>query len=498
MGIVIKQSFWNSIWSYLGVGIGFINTLILRPAYFTDSEIGILNVVTNNALMLAPFVALGMPNTYMRIFPELRSQPQLESKIISLQFVLILIANLVFSVAVFLSLDWIKSLYITESPEYNQYIYVSLLIMILFSFFMQMHAFSRSKLNVIIPAFLKEAFLRVGNVVLILLFAWQYIDFTELVYWLILSYFLASFILAIYVVKEQKIKFSTDIFSIPKEWRQKLVQYGSFNVIMAGCNSIYANVGSAMIPAMLGAAANGVFSICLYIAIIIEMPKRSMLQIITPILGQEFQNNNLKEVENLYKKASLNLGIIGFLFLIGVICNLNDLFTLIPNGQTYSAGFYVVVWIAVAKIIDMLFSFNSELLYYTRYYKYNLYFFIAISAIIITLNAYMIPNLGIDGAAISFVISTILFNGIKFIFIKIKFGMVPFTIKHIPLLIFSLLTFSIFWFLPISNYAIFNIIVRSIAITIVFISLVYMAEISTDINRLIKTNFKKYLKINLP
>jgi O-antigen/teichoic acid export membrane protein len=383
MGIVIRQSFWNSVWSYLGVGIGFINTLILRPAFFTESEIGIVSVVTSNALMLAPFLTLGMPNTYMRVFPELREQPQLESKILSLQFVLILIANLIFSVIVFFTIDWIKAIYIDESPEYNQYIFVSLLIMILFSLFMQMHAFSRSKLNVIIPAFLKEAFLRLGNVVLILLFMWKYITFSEMIYYLILSYFVACVILAIYIFKEQKIRLSADIFSIPREWLQKLYKYGSFNLMMAGCNSIYANIGSAMIPAILGAAANGVFSICLYIGIIIEMPKRSMLQIITPILGKEFQNNNLKEVDNLYKKASLSLGVIGLLFFIGVVCNLRDLFSLIPNGETYSTGFYVVVWIALAKIIDMLFSFNSELIYYTKYYKYNLYFFLTISVIII-------------------------------------------------------------------------------------------------------------------
>ncbi|MFT6866812.1 MAG: O-antigen/teichoic acid export membrane protein [Cyclobacteriaceae bacterium] len=498
MGIVIRQSFWNSVWSYLGVGIGFINTLILRPAFFTESEIGIVSVVTSNALMLAPFLTLGMPNTYMRVFPELREQPQLESKILSLQFVLILIANLIFSVIVFFTIDWIKAIYIDESPEYNQYIFVSLLIMILFSLFMQMHAFSRSKLNVIIPAFLKEAFLRLGNVVLILLFMWKYITFSEMIYYLILSYFVACVILAIYIFKEQKIRLSADIFSIPREWLQKLYKYGSFNLMMAGCNSIYANIGSAMIPAILGAAANGVFSICLYIGIIIEMPKRSMLQIITPILGKEFQNNNLKEVDNLYKKASLSLGVIGLLFFIGVVCNLRDLFSLIPNGETYSTGFYVVVWIALAKIIDMLFSFNSELIYYTKYYKYNLYFFLTISVIIISLNYYLIPEMGIDGAAISFIISTILFNGIKFIFIKMKFGMIPFTTKHIPLFMFALITFGIFWYLPISDSALFNIIVRSIAITVVFMSLVYMAGISDDINRLIKTNFKKYLNIHLP
>lgn len=498
MGIVIKQSFWNSVWSYLGVGIGFINTLILRPAYFSDSEIGIIMTVTGNALMMAPFVALGMPGTYIRYFAELREDSKLESKVLSLQFFLIFAANLLVCFLAFISFSWIKAIYIDKSPEYVKYIFVSIIIMVLFSFFMQMHAYSRSKLNSIIPVFLKDAFLRFGNVVLILLFSWELISFDELIYALIFSYSLALLILGIYVVSAQKIKLTTDVFSIPSEWKKKIYKLGSFNFLMAGCNSIYSNISIAMIPAILGSGAAGVYGICLYIGLIIDLPKRSLLQIVIPILGKEFQKNNFEEIGNLYRKASINLGIIGSLLLIGIITNLNDLFLLIPNGETYSTGTYVVVGIAFGKIIDMLFSFNSELLYYTKYYKYNIYLFIIISLIITGLNYLLLPTMGIDGAAVAFIISTVLFNVSKFIFIKVKFGMSPFTSKHLVLISFTTMIFVAFWYLPLSSAPLFNIIVRSIGITLVFISLVYISKISDDVNSLIKTNLKKYFNIILP
>lgn len=498
MGIVIKQSFWNSIWSYVGIAIGFINTLVLRPLYFSEDEIGIIGTVTNNALMMAPFVALGMPNTFIRFFAKLREDSKLESKVLSLQFAIILAANLIVLVIVFISLDSIKALYIEESPEYNQYIFTSLLIMILFSLFMQMHAFSRSKLNATIPSFLKETFLRFGNIILILLFSWEVISFSEMVNYLVVSYLMASLILAFYIVKAQHIKLTFDFLSVPSHWKKQLFELGSFNFVMSGCTSIYSNVGTAMIPMILGPGPAGIYLIASYIGLIVEMPKRAILQIIVPILGKEFNDNNFKEIDSLYKKVSINLGVIGFLVLIGVLTSLGDLFLIIPNGKIYQTGIYVTIGVATAKIIDMLFSFNSEFLYYTKFYRYNMILFVIISALIIILNYLLLPMMGIEGAAVAFFISTLLFNICKFIFIKIKFKISPFTKKHIPLTIYALLTFLIFWYLPISDNPIFNIIVRSIGISVVFIALVYISVISEDINRIIKTNVKKYLKITLP
>ncbi|MEP0369132.1 MAG: oligosaccharide flippase family protein [Cyclobacteriaceae bacterium] len=498
MGVVIKQSFWNSVWAYAGVGIGFINTLILRPAFLTDSQIGLIAVVTGNALMMAPFVALGMPNTYIRFFPDLGKNKEQERKFLSLQFLLIILANLIFSGLAFLFIDIIKAQYIDEAPEYNQYIFVSILIMALFSLFTHMHAFSRAKLNVIIPGFLKEAYLRILNALLIVLFSWDLISFEQMIYCIILSYLTATLVLGIYVVLFQKLSLTLNIKGLERDWKKKLFKLASFNTIMATCSSIYSNVSITMIPALLGTAANGVYSVCLYIGIVIEMPKRSMWQIITPIVGKEFTNNNLKEVESLYKKASLSLGVIGGLFLIGIITNLSDLFQLIPNGETYEAGFYVVVGVALSKFIDMLFSFNSELLYYTKYYKYNLYFYVIISIIIISLNRHLIPVWGINGAPIAFLISTILFNVMKFILIKSKLGMSPFSKTHWLLLLYAAGTFALFWHLPISSYPLFNIIARSIGITIVFVGLAYFSRLSPDINNLIKSICKKYLNINLP
>jgi len=263
--------------------------------------------------------------------------------------------------------------------------------------------------------------------------------------------------------------------------------FGGYNLLLAGSNSIYSNISFMMIPAMLGMGQNGIYSICFYIGIIIEMPKRSMLQVISPIVSGLFKNNDIKGIEELYKKASLTLSVISTLFFIGILCNLNDLFLLIPKGPQLSQGFYVVIGVGLAKIIDLAFSINSDILIYSKYYKFNLYFFILTALLMLGLNYWLINLLGINGAAIAFLASTIFFNVLKFVLIKVKFHISPFTKGHFHLGISSLIISVFFWYLPLTDSVLLNLALRSVLITIFYIGLIYKLEISADVNGLVKS-----------
>ena len=54
MGVFLKQSFWTSVIIYLGVIIGFINSLILFPKYLSTEEIGLLRQIISAATLLLP------------------------------------------------------------------------------------------------------------------------------------------------------------------------------------------------------------------------------------------------------------------------------------------------------------------------------------------------------------------------------------------------------------------------------------------------------------
>ena len=74
MGIIKSQAIKGSVWSYLGVALGFINLVILSQRVFTTEQIGLTQVLISFATILSQVGTLGMGNVAMRLFPHFRNQ----------------------------------------------------------------------------------------------------------------------------------------------------------------------------------------------------------------------------------------------------------------------------------------------------------------------------------------------------------------------------------------------------------------------------------------
>ena len=66
--------------------------------------------------------------------------------------------------------------------------------------------------------------------------------------------------------------------------------------------------------------------------------------------------DNISKVDQLYKKSSLYLFVFGSIFFLLIVWNLDDIFALMPKGDIFAAGKWVVVIIGAGKLIDMIFG----------------------------------------------------------------------------------------------------------------------------------------------
>ncbi|MDA0765111.1 MAG: polysaccharide biosynthesis C-terminal domain-containing protein, partial [Proteobacteria bacterium] len=104
----------------------------------------------------------------------------------------------------------------------------------------------------------------------------------------------------------------------------------------------------------------------------------------------------------------------------------------------------------------------------------------------------LIPEYGINGAAMATAISILLFNVIRFIIIKVKMNIQPFSVKTIYTVLLLFGIFFLLYFLPNSGRAFLDIIWRSLAVLLIFIPLGYYLNLSEDINKFIIEIRKKY------
>ena len=79
MGIVIKQSFRNTLSTYIGFGIGAINTLFLYTNFLTDEYYGLVAFILSTANLMLPFMAFGVHNGLIKFCTTFKTKDSLNS-----------------------------------------------------------------------------------------------------------------------------------------------------------------------------------------------------------------------------------------------------------------------------------------------------------------------------------------------------------------------------------------------------------------------------------
>lgn len=485
MGVVIRQSFWASIITYAGVVIGYVNSLLLLP-YFLDTErYGLMRLIQTNGSLLIPLAIVGMNGAFSKFYPKFKNDEALTRRIISFQFVVVLLGSLILTGLILIFRSSIENLYSEKSSLYNDYFYAAIVIFVSQSLFNYFISYAWSRYNIILTNFLHEIFLRLLSTIIIIAFGYQFISFSSLVLFISLSYVVTTLVLLGYLVIKYKLYFDWSFYRIEKEWMVQFFQFGSYIMIVTSSASILLNISYPITASLIGLEANGILTISVYIGTIVELPKRAITQIITPIIAQDFSDQNNLSLKSNYQKSSINLGLIGMLLTLGITLNLDSLFLMIPKGEIYASGFWLIVIICLSRLINMLGGVSPEIVTFSPFHRLN-YLLSPLSALLITgLSLLLIPEIGILGAAISTLITVIISQIIRQWIIYWKLNIALYNRNHLKLLITGTATFVCIVLIPNFNHPIVDITLRSTCITVLFIGLTYVWKVSTEINQVI-------------
>ena len=83
--------------------------------------------------------------------------------------------------------------------------------------------------------------------------------------------------------------------------------------------------------------------------------------------------------------------IVGGLIFLGIWCNIENVFKLIPNGEIYAQGKWVVFYIGISKLFDMATGVNQEIVGTSKYYKIDLLFYLFLVVVAVITNLIFIP-----------------------------------------------------------------------------------------------------------
>ena len=237
------------------------------------------------------------------------------------------------------------------------------------------------------------------------------------------------------------------------------------------------------------------YSIATFIALVISVPSRAMHQIVYPITARLMHENKQQELNDLYKKTSINLQVVGGLVMLGIFVNINKLYDM-PQLHDYKEGIMVVFMIGLSKYFELILGNNNAIIFNTKYYKTVLFLGVLLVVIAVVLNAIFIPIYGIIGSAFATLLSITIYSLAKLLFVVKRLHLYPFTKQTVTSLVVTFILFIAFYFWEFPFTPIISIGFKSILVTLLYVYINYKFVISIEINQVLDVVLKK-LKLKL-
>ncbi|WP_421811835.1 lipopolysaccharide biosynthesis protein [Flagellimonas sp.] len=486
MGIVLKQSFQNTVTTFVGFAFGAVNTLFLYTNILEPKYYGLVTFILATGAILMPLMALGIHNTiikYYSVQSERNKNGFITLMLLSPLMILAALSLLTWAfyepIALFLS---------KENPIVKDYIWYVFLVGAALAYFEIFYALSKVYLKSVFGNFMKEVFVRICVSALLGMLYFEMISLDFFLKALVGVYLLRTLCMKLYAFRLYRPRLD---FKFPKE-SKTILGYGVLMVLGGSVALILLEVDKFMINQFIILDNVAYYSVAGYIASSIVVPARAMNQITYPMTANYLNTGDSFELEKLYKKTSLTSFIASGLLFILIILNIEDLFLMLP--ENYRGGFFIVLLIGMAKVFDSFLGNINAVLYYSEYYKSVLVIGICFALATILLNLWLIPAYGILGAAMASFASIFIFNLVKLIFVKLKFGILPFTSATFKVFATLVLLAVLFDLLQFQFHPIINIGLKSLLIVVMYVGILYRFNISEDVTGFLS----KWLKKNTP
>ena len=488
VGVIAKQSIRGTIVTYLGIAVGVFTTFFVLTRFLTTEEIGLARVLIDAATLFIGLAQLGTYASVIRFYPYFKEKESEEDHgFFFWAMVVPFVGFVLFALIYWACRVPLGAWFGDKSPLFVEYYYFVLPL----AFFMLYQTICESTCNVlmhiVVPRAVRELVVRVGLLAIYLLYAFRVISIDGLVIGICINYAVAAVINLCYFFSLHTIRLRPDwaFLRENKGLVRRYLVYTGFLLLSAVTTVLAPTLSSFFVTAKMGLSNTGIFAIATYMAVMVSVPNRSVSAIASPQLAQAIKEQNREECSFLVRQVTRNMLLIGGFILLAIWLNIDLIFHILPNGATYATAKNVVLILGVSQLILGTFTICLTALNYSRYYAFSLIWSLILTVSAIMLNNYLVPRYGMEGAALSNLIS----YGLYYLLIIAtlvplgRFHVVDRRWVYILLLLVGIFGLNVLWqtCLPAMNIWV-DSICRSIVLLGSGAWIAYKAQLSPELN----------------
>jgi O-antigen/teichoic acid export membrane protein len=484
MGIVLNQSLKNTIITYIGFAIGGISTIFLFPSILGKTYYGLSNYILSCANVIMPLFAIGMQNSLVKFYSQCKTEKE-QNQFLSFSVLFPLVLTIPLLLLGLFFYDEISLFVTKKNPIVKEFIYLIPFIGLCMAYFEIFYAWARVHMHSVFGNFIKEVGLRLFSLVALVGMYLGWITAIEFIYLTAGIYFVALLITMLYAFRVKKPDFQ---LSLPHNVKG-ILEYTFYIILSGSVANLLLDGDKIMLNQYMDIGNIAFYSVATYIALVISVPSRAMHQIVYPITAKLMHENKHDELNDLYKKTSLNLQIVGGFVMLCIFVNIDQLYEMLPKD--YAGGIWIVFIIGISKYFDLILGNNNAIIFNSKYYRMVLFLGLMLVFFTIVLNRIFIPLYGITGSAIATLLSITIYSVAKLMFVVKRMHLYPFTIQTVYSIIITAILFVLFYFWKFPFHPIIGIVLKSILVTILYVYINYRFSISKEINQVLHSLIKK-------
>jgi O-antigen/teichoic acid export membrane protein len=498
MGIIIRQSVKNAVWSYLGIVIGYINVGIIMPQFFDTAQIGLVQLFASVSLIFAQFGTLGFTSVINRLFPVFRNPQKIHNGFLFLALATGMIGFVLSVGGFFLLKPWIIETNIEKSPLLVDYLLLLLPLVFMRLLFSLLDNYNKILFDSVTGTFWLEFMHKVLNLVLIILFAFGWLNFSQFFYGYLVSMSIPVFPVIYVLIRRHHFSLLPHPEFLTKPLKKEIGSTMFYGFINGLAVVVVLNIDKVFVNQYLSLDEVGIFGVCALFASLIRVPYASISKIATGIIAEAWQRNDKAHIMEIYQKAALNQTVLGVLIFIGILSNMHNIFSILP--PVYATGKWVLVIYSTGVLVNTILGMAGNITETSAYYRLNTVFVGLVLISQLLLSFWLIPRLGINGAAIATASTLILGALYPAVFQRIAFRIYGVSLKLMTICFIGIVSFALNFLLP-RLPLISDVILRSSLVTIVFVGFVVWLKVSPDFNltlseMLMKIPVKRWLHTN--
>jgi len=492
MGLILRQSFANTVYSYIGALIGFVNVIWLFPYVLEAEQFGLTRVMISIGIIGAQVASLGMGNVTLRFFPLFRNPGRRHYGFLFFAVTVPLAGYLLLSLLGWIFQSPVIQFYADDSALFGDYYLLLFPLLFFILYFHILESYIRSLFDTVVATFFQDILLRLFQTAVVLFYYFGWIPFGMFMWMFVGTFGLQTFLMLLYIGYKRQLFIIPDFSILTRPRIKSMADYAAYAFLGSVTAMTLGNIDMLMVGGLTNLAETAVYAVSLYLATMIKIPSKALMKISQPLIAEAQYKKDLETISEIYTKSSINQMLVGGVIFIIIGVNLDHVYQFLP--EEYHAGAFVFLFIGLAKMIDMTAGLNAAIIRTSNWYRFDLYATLLLVVLTIVTNIIFIPIFGITGAAMATALSVLIHNTVYVIYVQFRMGIHPFSKKNLTGIAVLITALLIAWGIPEIPVWGLDLISRT-AVTAAIVTIgIFVLDLSEDLQDFIRKTVATLLR----